>query len=239
MSRAVKARGDSSTRDLIVATASTHLAERGPRGVELRAVCEELEISPSLVNYYFTSPGEVLWEAAVFGYARYVERQEDDMRRAADGEAALRKWVKNALAWTKDNPGIAAVIDFPLIALTDGEGDPQRFAEALSPHSRKNVALLGSAIYALMTGKDVRLLSSARVAAMIRFNGEYAYWMSTVGFSTLGAAMWIAGRKPYGLIWRAFGFDPDSQVNASIDEAVRRITAKRVELELPPDADEE
>lgn len=238
MSRTTKTRDDATTRDRIIETASRHLATGGPRGVELRAVCGELGISPSLVNYYFSSPGEVLWEAAVFGYAQYVERQESDMRRAADGEAALRKWVKNALAWTKENPGIAAVVDFPMVALTDGEGDPQRFAEALSPHSRKNVALLGSAIYALLTGREMRLLSSARVAAMIKLDSEYAYWTSTIGFTTLGAAMWIAGRKPYGLVWRVFGFDPDSQVNASIDEAVKRMTARRVEIELPPDTDE-
>ncbi|MGI9116067.1 MAG: TetR/AcrR family transcriptional regulator [Gaiellales bacterium] len=239
MARRTKAKAGESTRDRIIATASAHLATGGPRGVELRAVCEELDISPSLVNYYFASPGEVIWEAAVLGYSRYVEEQEAAMRSCADGEAALRGWVEHALAWTRANPGIAAVVDFPMVALNEHGADAERFASALSPHSRKNVALLGSAVFALMTGKELRILSSTRVAAMIRINAEYAYWVSTIGFSTLGAAMWVAGRKPYGLIWRAFGFDPDSQVSSSIDEAVRRITAKRIKLELPPDPDDE
>ena len=36
------------------------------------------------------------------------------------------------------------------------------------------------------------------------------------------------------ILWRAFGFDPDSQARATLDETITRLTAKRVSMTLPP-----
>lgn len=41
----------------------------------------------------------------------------------------------------------------------------------------------------------------------------------------MGAAMWIAGRKPYGMLWRAFGFSPDRQIRSTLRELIARIAA--------------
>jgi hypothetical protein len=72
------------------------------------------------------------------------------------------------------------------------------------------------------------------VAALIRINREFAYWITLVGFGGQGAAMWVAGRKPYGFLWKAFGFDPDRQVRSTLNELVARMRATPPGV-LPPE----
>lgn len=214
------------TRERIIGATARHLALLGPRGVELRSVCLDLGISPSLVNYYFSSPAELLGRAALHAYGVHVAEQRAAFDRAPDGRAALEGWVLGTIAWTKANPGVAAVIDFPMLALsTEGLATADGFARELSSRSRENVATMSSAVWSLMTGRPPARLSSAKVAVLIKLRPEFAFWVSTVGFGGLGAAMWVAGRKPYGLLWRAFGFDPDRQIRASLRELVARIAA--------------
>lgn len=218
--------GGEGTRERIVVATARHLGELGPRALELRAVCTELGISPSLVNYYFASPAELIWTAAVYAYAQHVAAQQAAFDQARDGAAALEAWVRGTIDWTRANPGVAAVIDFPMLALsTEGMATSDQFTKDLSGLSRDNVTTLGSAIWALMKGRPPARLSTARVAALIKLNGEFAFWISTVGFGGLGAAMWIAGRKPYNFLWRAFGFAPDRQISSTIRELVARIAA--------------
>lgn len=214
------------TRERIIAATTRHLGTLGPRGVELRAVCLELGISPSLVNYYFSSPAELLWRAAIHGYAAHVSAQRDLFAAARDGAQAVETWVLQTIAWTRENPGIAAVIDFPMLALsTEGMATSDRYVKDLSALSRENVTTLGSAVWSLMSGRPPVRLSTPRVAAMIRVHREFAFWISTVGFGGMGAAMWIAGRKPYGILWRAFGFSPDRQIRSTLRELIARIAA--------------
>jgi len=218
---------DPSTQDRIIDATSRHLAELGPRAVEVRAICLELDLSPSLVNYYFSSPGELIWRAALLGYERHVEDMKRRFERAKDGREAVEGWVLGTIEWTRANPGIAAVIDFPMLALSTEDGKAtDSFVKEMSAPSRANVTTLGSAIYSLMTGKPPRRLSTARVAALIKLNSEYAFWISTVGFGGQGAAMWVAGRKPYNFVWKAFGFSPDRQIRSTLRGLVAQISEK-------------
>lgn len=216
---------DPSTQERIIEATSRHLAELGPRAVEVRAICLELDLSPSLVNYYFSSPGELIWRAALLGYEQHVEDMKRRFDRAKDGREAVEGWVLGTIEWTRANPGIAAVIDFPMLALsTEDSTSTDAFVKEMSGPSRANVTTLGSAIYSLMTGKKPRRLSTARVAALIKLNSEYATWISTVGFGGQGAAMWVAGRKPYNFVWKAFGFSPDRQIRSTLKGLVAQIS---------------
>lgn len=228
-----------STRDRIVAKAAEHLAVVGPRGLELRAVCLDLGVSPSLVNYHFSSPGEVVWRAALYGYEAHILEQKQAFDRAEDGRQALEQWVLNTIEWKRTQTGLAAVIDYPMLALgAEDEGGADEFVKALSGASRANVTTLGCAVYSVMTGRAPKRLSTARVAALIKLNREFAYWISLVGFGGQGAAMWVAGRKPYGFLWKAFGFDPDSQIRATLNEVVVRMQASGG-AGLPDDVDDD
>lgn len=215
-----------STEERIIARTARHLAELGPRAVEVRAICLELDLSPSLVNYYFSSPAELIWRAALLGYEEHVDEMKRRFEGAKDGKDALERWVLGTIEWTRANPGIAAVIDFPMLALSTEDGKTtDAFVKEMSASSRANVTTLGSAIYSLMTGKPPKRLSTARVAALIKLNSEYAFWISTVGFGGQGAAMWIAGRKPYNFVWKAFGFSPDRQIRSTLRGLVAQISA--------------
>lgn len=226
MTNAPSAPPEPSTQDRIIEATSRHLAELGPRAVEVRAICLELDLSPSLVNYYFSSPGELIWRAALLGYEQHVEEMKRRFDRAKNGREAVENWVLGTIEWTRENPGIAAVIDFPMLALSTEDGKTtDAFVKEMSAPSRANVTTLGSAIYSLMTGKPPRRLSTARVAALIKLNSEYATWISTVGFGGQGAAMWVAGRKPYNFVWKAFGFSPDRQIRSTLKGLVARISS--------------
>lgn len=211
-----------STRDRIVEATSRHLAELGPRELELRAVCKELDITPSLVNYYFEDPQELLWTAAIAEYRAHVAAQRQAFERAPDGKSAVEGWVLKTIEWRQEKPGVAAIIDYPMLALS-GATSEEELSKEMSSISRENVTITGSAVYALMTGKTPRMLSTTRVAALIRLNGEFAYWISAVGFGGTGAGTWIAGRKPYSRVWRAFGFSPDRQIRATLREMTARL----------------
>jgi AcrR family transcriptional regulator len=212
------------TRDRLIEATAGHLARLGPRGVELRSVCIELGISPSLVNYHFDSVGELLWLAAVHGYAAHVEGQRKAVASAPSGSVALERWLRGTLDWKKDASGIAAVIDYPMLAFAADEPiDIEDLSKQISDLSRTNVASLASAVFAAMTGKPVRMLSSQRVALLIKTNKEFAFWVSTCGFGGQGAATWIAGRRPYSPLWKMFGFSPDRQIKTTIGELVRRV----------------
>lgn len=227
---------DVTTRERLIATTADHLAVSGPRGVELRAVCQELGVSPSLVNYHFANPAELIYDAALYGYRSHVLAQREALERAKTGRKAVEQWVLTTIAWKRDRTGLAAVIDYPMLALgAKGETTPDDFVKSLTALSRENVTTLGSGVYALLTDKPVRRISTARVAALIKLNREFAFWISTVGFGGQGAGMWIAGRKPYGRLWKAFGFDPDSQIRSSINELTAKMAGTGAGVVPDPD----
>jgi len=218
------ATGEPRTKERIVAVAAVHLARLGPRAVELRAICTELDISPSLVNYHFRSTEDLLWQAALHSYGSHVAEQSRLLESAVNGRAAVEGWIRQTIEWTRTNPGIAALIDFPMLALEGEDGaDPEELTRDLADLSRRNVATLASAIYAMITDRPVRSLGAARVALLIKTNATFAYWTSIVGFGSLGAAMWVAGRRPHSFLWRAFGFSPDAQIDDVVRDLLTRI----------------
>lgn len=210
------------TRERLIVAAGQHLAARGPRAVELRAICVELGISPSLVNYHFQSPEQLLWLAAIRAYGHHVHSQQELVAGSGTGADAVEAWVNGTVTWMRDNPGIASVIDFPQQTLA-GVADIDDFVKELTHLSRMNVASLGSAILATVKRRPVRMLSAQRVALLIKTNSEFAYWITVVGFASQGAGMWIAGRKPYSPLWRAFGFSPDKQIRTTVQELIARM----------------
>jgi hypothetical protein len=36
--------------------------------------------------------------------------------------------------------------------------------------------------------------------------------------------MWIAGRKPYSPLWKAFGFSPEKQIRSTVQELIARMS---------------
>lgn len=216
-----------STRERLIATTAEHLAAYGPRGVEFRAVCQEIGVSPSLVNYHFENPAELLYHAALYGYRTHVVQQRAALEKAKTGEQAVERWVLNTIRWKRERTGLAAVIDYPMLALGHrDEKTPEDFVKSLTALSRENVTTLGSGVLAVLTDKPPKRISTARVAALIRINREFAFWISTVGFASQGAGTWIAGRRPYGRLWKAFGFDPDTQINSTLSALVARLKAE-------------
>ena len=238
MARAASSPAAGGTRDRLIEAAGRHLAVRGPRAVELRAICVELGISPSLVNYHFESPEQLLWLAAVRAYDAHVQEQAASVAQAKDGAAALEAWVEGTMTWMRDNPGIASVIDFPAQALADIP-QAEEYAKDLSQLSRTNVAALGSAVLATIKGGPVRMLSAQRVALLIKTNSEFAYWISVAGFSAQGAGMWIAGRRPFSPLWKVFGFSPDKPIRTTTRELVARMSKVPASSVVVPEGDDE
>ena len=220
------ASAEAGTKERIVVTTAQHLARLGPRTLELRAVCAEIDVSPSLVNYYFSSTEDLIWQAAVYAYGEHVNGQAAALHDATDGRQAVEGWIRRTIEWTRANPGVAALIDFPMLALEGENGtDPEDLTRDLADLSRRNVATLASGIYAMLTRRPVRALGVTRVGLLIKLNSTFAYWTSIVGFGTLGASMWIAGRRPHSFLWRAFGFSPEAQIDDVVRDLLVRLEA--------------
>ena len=76
-----KSSKDEGTKQKLIAATARHLAEYGPRGTEVGAVCKELDLSPSLVNYYFDGPDQLIWQAALHDYSEHIEMQRKALER--------------------------------------------------------------------------------------------------------------------------------------------------------------
>ncbi len=91
-------------RQLVEATLAC-LARHGAQGAGLRQVCRDLEVAPSLVNYFFDGWEDLLLSAYRL-LARRALREYEQIRRAKDrsGRERLRELIERSISpdWLSD-----------------------------------------------------------------------------------------------------------------------------------------
>lgn len=134
-------------RNLIVETALAHMGRLGPAHVHPKEICEELGLSKALVNYHFGGRDALIAEAMMVGYERYV----DELWFAAESAGVdpverLIAWVDRLADWTVAHPGLAAALNFPVVAAGAPTGIDESAALRINAAVARNLANLQSLV---------------------------------------------------------------------------------------------
>lgn len=163
-----------------------HLSEKGPVGVQLNVICEELGISKALVNYHFGGRDGLIGQAMVVAYERYVEL----LWRAAEnaGENPLERlmaWIDRQVEWTKDNAGLAAALNFPFHSFSSQVALSAEVTRRLTDAGTRNFENLQ-----VLVGAAADAARGERAPDPVRDALDAA----AIGWLTLGMSVWNAGR---------------------------------------------
>ena len=206
------------------------LGTLGTTGLELKSIATKLEISPSLINHYYRTSEELIFDTVLYSYSRHIQKIQDQNKYVTDPEIVARSWIKETMDWTLDYPGIGVILQFPRQVLRSGSKraeNPEEmlahFIKVMSEYGLSNVAFMASAVRAIQKRKEFKVLPPVKVAALIASDSKFAMYASILGFATLGGGLWVAGRRPADKknpFWMKLGFNPAKQMQNSIDEFI-------------------
>lgn len=209
------------------------LGTLGTTGLELKNIATKLDVSPSLINHYYKTSEELIFDTVIFSYSRHIQKIQDLNKYEKDPEIVARSWIKETMDWTLSFPGIGVILEFPRQVLRSGSkkvDDPEKmlayFVKEMSRYGIDNVAFMASAVRAIQKKKEFKVLPPVKIAALIASDSKYAMYTSVLGFATLGGGLWIAGRRPgdkKNPFWTKLGFNPAKQMQNSIDEFIEVI----------------
>ena len=183
------ARSRDSRRELLTATQSA-LAQHGANGIQLKQLCSDLGLAPSLVNYHFGSADQLMAEAVVESYEQYVAQNAAAVEAAgADPEARLRAWILSQFEWTRAHPGIAAILNFGLSSPTVGNAITGKLVDRLAATSTANLTLAAELVRDLRAGA----LGHESITSVGAADEELAELTTLMMWTTLGVSTWAAG----------------------------------------------
>jgi AcrR family transcriptional regulator len=223
----------SDTQNAILKLSEILLGTLGISGLELKQIAKQLGISPSLINHYYKSTEELVFDTVLYSYQKLVTKIFEVYESEPNPEIVARGWIKEMMDWEISSPGIGVLLQFPRQALRTG-AKSSKDAEKMLSHFQseigkigvKNVSFMASAVRALQKNTTFKLLSGPKIASLIASDKKFAMFTSVLGFSTIGSGLWIAGRRPAGSkdsIWSKIGFDPKKQAKTTIDEFIKLI----------------
>lgn len=183
------ARSRDSRKELLTATQSA-LAQHGANGVQLKQLCSDLGLAPSLVNYHFGSADQLMAEAVVEAYEQYVAQNAAAVEAAgSDPETRLRAWILSQFEWTRAHPGIAAILNFGLSSPTVGNAITGKLADRLAATSGANLSLAARLVRDLRAG----VFSNESIGGVDAADEELAELTTLMMWTTLGVSTWAAG----------------------------------------------
>ena len=223
----------SDTQSAILKLSEILLGSLGVSGLELKQIAKQLGFSPSLINHYYKTTEELIFDTTLFSYQKLVNRIHQLYSSEVNPELVARGWIKEMMQWEIDFPGIGVLLEFPRQALrtgskssADSETMLDQFQSEMGKIGINNVTFMASAIRAIQKHTEFKLLKPTKIVSLIATDKKFAMFTSVFGFATIGSGLWIAGRKPSGnkdSIWAKLGFNPQKQAAASIDEFIKLI----------------
>ena len=221
------------TQKRIIIESEKVLGKLGVGGLELKNIAKTLETSPGNIHHYYKTGEALVFDTTLYSYKKYVQTIQKVNKDEKDPEKVLRSWIDSTLKWTTEYPGIGVILEFPQLAIRSGskhielnEEFLSTFLKAVSEIGSENVMYLASAIRSLQKKQDFKEFGTIQIAAYIKTDAKFATFTSLIGFATLGAGLWLAGRQAANTkfpFWLNFGFDPQTQMKNSIETAIKMI----------------
>lgn len=173
------------------------VAKTGPMSFNVAAVCDRLGITYPMVNHYFGGRDALIAEAAHMVYSRYVDSLWLAVENAEQTpKARLGAWILAQVSESEKIGGWGSVLNYPLAAREVSELIYNVFGKEMTDTFEYNLARLGLLIRDVRGGEiSQMMIRKGFVPRMdLLLDRELQALVPTVAWSTLGAAVWFAGR---------------------------------------------
>ena len=181
-------------RQALLDVVGAQLAIRGPRAVVLADICEELDLSPALVNYHFGGRDRLLAEAVVHEHAKLVEGMNAaTFAVTSSAEDQFRARFRYRFDWTTAHPGIDSMLNYTHVLDPVGEILTQEFEARVSEITISDMGGLSATVAALYHGHPI---NHELTADDPLYRPEFADLTAFVALSALGAATFLTGNHP-------------------------------------------
>ncbi len=181
-------------RQALLDAVGAQLAIRGPRAVVLADICEELDLSPALVNYHFGGRDRLLAEAVVHEHAKLVEGMNAaTFAVTSSAEDQFRARFRYRFDWTTAHPGIDSMLNYTHVLDPVGEILTQEFEARVSQITISDMGGLSATVAALYHGHPI---NHELTADDPLYRPEFADLTAFVALSALGAATFLTGNHP-------------------------------------------
>ena len=181
-------------RQALLDAVGAQLAIRGPRAVVLADICEELDLSPALVNYHFGGRDRLLAEAVVHEHAKLVEGMNAaTFAVTSSAEDQFRARYRYRFDWTTAHPGIDSMLNYTHVLDPVGEILTQEFEARVSEITISDMGGLSATVAALYHGHPI---NHELTADDPLYRPEFADLTAFVALSALGAATFLTGNHP-------------------------------------------
>ena len=181
-------------RQVLLDTVGAQLAIHGPRAVVLADICQELDLSPALVNYHFGGRDRLLAEAVVHEHAKLVQEMNAvTFATTTSAEDQFRARFRYRFDWTTSHPGIDSMLNYTHVLDPVGEILTQEFEARASEITISDMAGLAATVAALYHGHPIDHELTADDALS---RPEFADLTAFVALSVLGAATFLTGNHP-------------------------------------------
>ena len=184
-------------RQKMVYVAIDDVSRVGPSTFNAIAVCDVLEVSYSLVNFHFGSRDELLAEAAALVYQYHITDLWKQVQAAKQTpEARLRAWIEATVFSFNRMGGWGSVINYPTASLQITELVQSRYGTLMKDLQELNLARL----LTLVTDVKKKKVSATEFElgnlpqALLEKDQKMVALAASIGFSTLGMAVWSSGR---------------------------------------------
>lgn len=175
-------------RDALVEAAIRSIAVEGAARTHPKDLATSLGLSKSLVNFHFGGRDGLIAEAIATSYERYVDLVWAAAESAgSDPVARLFAWIDEQIDWTAANPGLAAALNFPF----EASGVQGRFDDETTERMRAAGVRNFENLFRLVSDARAALRPATRSEPT---DMEESYDAAIVGWLTLGASVWNAGR---------------------------------------------
>lgn len=174
------------------------LSINGPEFFETSRICKELFIARSLINHHFGNQTNLIVEASVVAYERYVLFLRDSAAAEKTPEDRLEAWMSAQAVWYENNRGMAVIHQLP----------HQRYVEVLARNYydrtqrafRFNMSVLTILVQDVASRTTSDISFEVDDAPYEELAGELTnvFRSGTIGMSSLGSAIWSAGRNHAG-----------------------------------------
>jgi len=186
--------GYGDARQAILEATGRAIATKGPRGVVLSEICQQLDVSPALVNYHFGGRDGLLAEAVLFEHRRLVlAMNELTLSITTSGEDQFRQRFSYRFDWTRANPGFDSMLNHT--HLIDPSGDVmntrlQAEIGAITTLDMQGIVTCIAGMY------HDTVLNELITDTDPLWHPEFADITAFVGLAAVGAATFVTGNHP-------------------------------------------
>jgi AcrR family transcriptional regulator len=182
-------------REKILYVTMSDVSRVGPAAFNVGVVCEALGISNSLINHHFGGRDELIAEAVMETYRRYVDAIWMAAIVEVTPEARLRAWIEESVARQVQMRGLAAILNYPTASLDVTNIVHERFGKQMADLGALNMARL------IQLVGDVRrdsvsttelVLGEVR-GSELAADPHMTVLGASIGWSVLGMSVWNTG----------------------------------------------